>query len=262
MEYANVDGDVVVYITGFAAEERWYKTEDGTICNTIKQAKDICKNKGQDPSKISIEVDAEPKSHALKLVKNILSRVKDRTGAKEVRVFLSGNNNFREKVAVTRPYKGNRHGGRPYHYDNIRKYLIDVHNAEVINGMEADDALGIHQTEQTCICTIDKDLDMIPGWHYNLKNDRLYTVRKDTAMYNFYRQLLTGDPVDNIQGIPGIGKVKATKILGQSETEEDMYWAVLEAYARYYPRPYEAMLEMGQLLYILKEEDGIWKTKY
>jgi len=88
---ALIDGDPIVYVCGFAAEESWYETEDGMIHPTQGKAKEHCVTHGQDPSKISVLVEAEPKQNALHLVKNLLLRVKDHTGCSKMRVFLSGN---------------------------------------------------------------------------------------------------------------------------------------------------------------------------
>ena len=41
------------------------------------------------------------------------------------------------------------------------------YGAQVIDGMEADDALALAQTDKTAIATIDKDLLMVVGRHYN-----------------------------------------------------------------------------------------------
>lgn len=262
MDVALVDGDVLVYINGFAAQETWYTCEDEEVFPTLTQAKAHSEKVGIDPSTIFNTTVAEPKSHALKLVKNTLERIKDRTGTKKVRVFLSGKDNFREEVAVTRPYKGNRKQPKPLHYDNIREYLQEIWGAEVIDGMEADDALGINQTSDSCICTIDKDLDMVEGYHYNFQTDKFYTINPLFGIKQFYTQLLTGDTVDNIQGVPGIGKVKAGNLLRGMTDEEEMYWTVLCEYEKKYDRPYEVMLEMGKLLWILREEGKSWETKF
>lgn len=79
------------------------------------------------------------------------------TGAREHTVYLSGPNNFRCKIDPIRPdpkdptkllgYKANRDGmEKPYHYANITDYLINMHEAVVTDGAEADDYLAIEQT--------------------------------------------------------------------------------------------------------------------
>jgi hypothetical protein len=83
-------------------------------------------------------------------------------------LYLTGEGNFREKIAVTKPYKGNRKGEKPYHFDNITTYMVGNYDTVIVEGMEADDAMSIRQTREgdTVICTRDKDLRMVPGWHY------------------------------------------------------------------------------------------------
>ena len=120
---------------------------------------------------------------------------------------------------------------------------------------------------KTVIATIDKDLDNTPGWHYNWNKGEMYWVSEGEATKKFYTQLLTGDKVDNIQGIPGIGPKKAEKVLEGCETEEDYYYSVLEAYHNYYDNqecdgntiePAQCLSENAQLLWMIREldEDG------
>jgi hypothetical protein len=76
------------------------------------------------------------------------------------------------------------------------------------------------------IATKDKDLDLIPGWHYNWsktkKDDGVYYVSPVEANRAFYAQLIQGDATDNIPGIFHWSdkKQKATK--GLFEPLEDM----------------------------------------
>jgi hypothetical protein len=173
--------------------------------------------------------------------------------------YLTGSDNYRKDIAVTAPYKGNRVGTKPKHYGLIREYLEKAWGCEVVNGQEADDAIGIKayeigDIEDYVIMSIDKDLDMIRGWHYNFIKDRKYLINDQEAIKHFYTQILTGDRVDNIIGLKGIGPKKAAKILEDCITEADMYKAVLEAYDNDETR----VLENGQLLWIRRNENQIW----
>lgn len=173
--------------------------------------------------------------------------------------FLTGSNNYRKEIAVTAPYKGNRTQERPKHYNLIREYLEKAWGCVVVDGQEADDAIGIKayefdNTEDYVIMSIDKDLDMIRGWHYNFIKDNKYFVDDQEAIKHFYTQILTGDRVDNIVGLKGIGPKKAAKILEDCKTEEEMYKAVLEAYDNDETR----VNENGQLLWIRRKENQIW----
>lgn len=179
---------------------------------------------------------------------------------KEYQGYLTGSNNYRNEIAKTAPYKGNRTGERPVHYDLLREYLNKAWDFHVIENQEADDAIGIAAYEFECdedymIMSIDKDLDMLRGWHYNFIKNHKYYVDEFDGIQNFYKQLLTGDRVDNIVGLKGVGPKKAEKILKDCVTELDMYKAVLEAY----DNDTERVLENGQLLWIRRKENQMWQ---
>ena len=151
--------------------------------------------------------------------------------------------------------------------------MKDTWEAEVIEGKEADDAMGIKQmtsSEETIICSIDKDMDMIPGLHFNWRTKKRYVIDELQAMRNFYTQLLTGDAVDNIRGVPGIGKVRAADILNGLETEKEMFDAVYQAYYDKHlkegmedPENDEAVMdeltENAKLLWIWRKENDEWQ---
>lgn len=188
------------------------------------------------------------------LVEKILSDTK----ATSYKLYLTKSkdeNAFRSKVYPE--YKQNRKAPRPVHYQALREFLVSNWQAEIVEVIEADDALGIEQCNSidTIICTIDKDLDMIPGWHYNFVKEITYFVHFDEAIRNFYKQVLMGDRADNVKGIEGIGEKKADKILYGSETEEEYFERAREAYGND-----EAFLQNGEILWILRENypHGRW----
>ena len=175
--------------------------------------------------------------------------------------LTSGEHNFRNAIAKTQPYKGQRKADKPVHYEAIRNYLVSAWGFKVETEQEADDAIGIAATEigDACvICTIDKDLDNISGWHYNFVKNERYYVTVESALRNFYLQILTGDRIDNVQGLRGIGPVKGQRILG-----DDQSW---DGGARYYAKCVEAysgdrdrVIENGQLLWIRTKPGEIWQ---
>lgn len=63
----------------------------------------------------------------------------------EPTIYLTGDANFRNDIAVTKPYKGNRSKPKPYHYKNARAYLLGLPNTVLCEGIEADDAMSIEQ---------------------------------------------------------------------------------------------------------------------
>jgi len=174
--------------------------------------------------------------------------------------YLTGKGNYRNEVAVTATYKGNRKDvAKPVHYQFLRDYLEKEWGFLMVTGQEADDAIGIKaytmDDNDYIIMTIDKDLDMIKGWHYNFVKKEKYFVKEEDTMRTFYKQVLTGDRTDNIEGLKGIGPVKAERILKECNTEIEMYEAVLKAYEG----NEERVLENGQLLWIRREANQMWK---
>ena len=202
--------------------------------------------------------DGDPAEFALARISEFLDNLQAMDGIDEVWGYLTGSNNFRNEIAKTAPYKGNRVMAKPYHYQLLREYMERAWGFEVIDGMEADDAIGIeayrHEPDETIIVSIDKDLNMIRGHHYNFVKEEKYFVTEEEAIRNFYLQILTGDKVDNIIGLDGIGPVKSKKLLKDCNTELEMYEAVLKAYDGDEAR----VLENARLLWILREEKQVW----
>jgi hypothetical protein len=143
-------------------------------------------------------------------------------GVEKYEGYLTGKGNFREEVAVTVPYKGNRSGAKPKHYSLLREYLVDAWGFVVVEDEEADDVVvrrHYELGEDSILVGIDKDGLQSPGHHYNWQKQELFSVSKPEALKNFYRQILTGDRIDNIQGIKGIGPKKADKIIEYVDRE-------------------------------------------
>jgi DNA polymerase-1 len=184
------------------------------------------------------------------LVEQILEEVK----ADEYRLYLSGPNNFRKKIYPA--YKANRVQPPPIHLAVCKKFLEEKWGAVWTDGYEADDALGIAQTPNSIICSIDKDLKQIPGLHYNFVKKEFDEVSVEQGFRSFYTQMLVGDASDNIKGCPGIGKAKAPRILAGCETEQEMFDAVRASY-----NDDDSMFINGQLLYILQEENVYWNPE-
>ena len=170
-------------------------------------------------------------TEACKRISNMVNNIKSTLGLSEVKVFLSCSEyNFRNIAGISHIYKGNRKDtSKPSMYKDMKRYMLDL-GAHVANGAEADDALGLAQTKNTVICTIDKDLDMIEGVHYNWKRREVYTVSRFEAQVFFYTQMLTGDSTDNIKGIYGIGKKKSFDLLRECVDEDELHAVVLDLY--------------------------------
>lgn len=203
--------------------------------------------------------EGDPAEFALARLSEFLDNLYVNLPVDEVEGYLTGRNNFRNDVAVTAPYKGNRKADKPYHFGLLREYMQKSWGFTEVDGIEADDKLGIeaykYDPEETIIVSIDKDLDMIRGNHYNFVKEEQYFITEEEGIRNFYLQMLTGDKVDNIIGLTGIGPVKSKKMLADCKTEKEMYDVVLAAYDNNLDR----VIENGRLLWILREEGQVWQ---
>ena len=172
--------------------------------------------------------------------------------------YLTGKTNFRNEIAVTAPYKGNRTSAKPKHFDIIREYMLNAWDFKLSDGEEADDLISIAHVEhnyESVIASIDKDFLQLKGKHWNFVKREMKEVTEQEALINFYMQVLTGDKVDNIIGLKGIGPVKAAKILNGRESAADMYSACIEAYSGDETR----VIENCKLLHLRRTVGEIWQ---
>ena len=206
--------------------------------------------------RIGFACDKEVQAVALKTMDNFITDLLCNITATEWELYLTGKDNFRNDYAVTVPYKGNRDGmKRPQHLQALRDYLVKEWDANVTEGEEADDAIAIRATElgdESMIVSLDKDFDQVQGWHYNFVKDNLYYVTKEEGILNFYMQFLTGDKVDNIIGVKGIGPVKAKKLL-EGLSEEEMFNVCVDKLGSK-----ERAIENGMLLYLRRTPNELW----
>lgn len=226
------------------------------------------------------------------LVDERISNIISATGATSSVFYLTDSkSNFRNAVATILPYKGHRPSDKPPHWQNIRQHLIDNYDAEVQYGIEADDACGIAQWEDyskvlsaaendpianvtddyireyldnetsTIICSRDKDLSMIPGWHYSWEcgkqKEKKWFVSEEEGIRFFYKQLLTGDATDNILGLYRVGeKASCVKEIDDMKDEQAMYELVyMEYHKRFGSYAKQFLLENAQLLWIKREDN-------
>lgn len=191
----------------------------------------------------------------------ILNGYLTNTAATDFKVYITGDNNFRYNIYPE--YKANRlKTPKPRHLQAVREHVMRTYNPVVSQGNEADDELAFAQTAETCICTIDKDLNQVPGKHYHpgllrknvwIKEPHFYTVTEEEGRHFFYNQLLVGDATDNIKGAVGIGPKKAENILTGCRTEWDYYQACLPFFSCD-----EELLLNARCLKIGQTESSLW----
>lgn len=275
----HVDGDVIVYRAGFAAEHTYYHVHymvDGEqqtkVFDGAKEYKAFVESEGLGPTDYMMEPEfsVEDESLAIFNVKSIIGSIAEDLQVdldSEIFVHLSGPENYRNGIATIKPYKGNRiDAKKPVHSAAIKQYMRSRYNCIISDGEEADDTMAIAHyalwemdPTSSVLATIDKDLNTIPGLHYDFAKKETFFVEPEEACRFFWTQMLTGDTVDNIPGIPGVGKKKAEAFMAE-------HWPnILGPLRALYVQAYgedgadAAMLEMGRLLYIRKRPNEIWQ---
>lgn len=242
-----LDGDIVAYRAGFAAEKRIYHDDrthpkDGGASFHLKKEALI-----EVPENHLVWYrEAEPVENALHNCSSLIETTIDyacnyfEVQREKVNylTYLTGNAetpNFR--MEIDKEYKANRDPNhKPTHLGEIKVYLKAKHNGYLTEGCEADDFFG-----QACltlrskgltpvICTIDKDLQQIAGYHYNFTTGTITEVSEERAAAVFWRQMLEGDRVDNIFGINGIGPVKSNRLIPIGMSNEKAQKTVEKAY--------------------------------
>lgn len=163
--------------------------------------------------------------------------IKELLNATDVVLTLTGDMNWRKDVLPT--YKANRKGKRkPVVYPELKQYAIDTYKTVMYDNLEADDVMGILQTDpgnnhETIIVSEDKDMMTIPGKLYRpiRPEEGVVDITVEEADYNHFRQALMGDSTDGYAGCPGVGPKTAEKILKQAEQKE-CWGLIVEAYEK------------------------------
>jgi 5'-3' exonuclease len=197
---------------------------------------------------------------ALDLLDKVTKAIFKDSSAKKYILFLSGATNFRNEVATINQYKGNRKKEKPLYFKDIRIHLKENYNTFYVNGAEADDAVSVYQTiykDKSIICSDDKDLLQVPGYHFNLRTKEIKTIDEIEAHYRVYHQLLTGDSTDNIKGIEGIGPAKAKKILAEVEPIDYKIECLKQYVNKYGNIGIEYCKETFRLVYMMREFKNI-----
>jgi 5'-3' exonuclease len=236
--------------------------------SSAKERDEWLKLQGIEEYSETTEYVVEPLDNALVVASILIKEVLQEYGASKYFAFLSGTNNFREILYPL--YKANRKQERPVHYEAVREYYINRWNAEVVDGIEADDAVAMTWSDNPhyVIVSEDKDFTQLPARIYIPSKQKEIRLDPFQANVNFYTQLLTGDASDNIPGVYGIGAKKAEKILHGLTYARDMYLKALCVYHDHLSEGMEdeevldTMHLRATLLHLLRSMDDKWQPPH
>jgi hypothetical protein len=200
----------------------------------------------------------------------IYEEVKDNTACDQYSLHISGGGNFRKEIQQDfLKYKGKRRE-KPENYVTCRNYVIKKYKPTMVKNYEADDTASIEAFKYIkngqlyMLITLDKDWKTIGGLFYNLLYNNLSAISKNEGIEFFHQQLLTGDAVDNIPGIEGIGPVKAKNIL-KNKSLNEQFESIIRAYKKHYPQDGLSRLNvMGTMLFLIKDfkDNSKWSIEY
>ena len=167
-------------------------------------------------------------SDVLRVFHNELNKVTKAMMEDDFILYFSSTENFRKKIYPD--YKGHRMKRKPLGYKRLVNYCRENHKFKLIEGLEADDTIGIeatrHADPSNIIVSPDKDLKQIPSVLWNLTDDVIEITKEEGDRWHLV-QSLSGDPTDGYSGCPGIGVKRATELLDKNENQWE---AVCKAY--------------------------------
>jgi hypothetical protein len=199
--------------------------------------------------------------------------------AKDYRLCLGGEGNFRYAAATILPYKGERKE-KPIVFADLKDKVFSQYKSKVIiaNDCESDDTLGIMGTESQAyfrktgkykylLAYLDKDIKQVWGatLFLNKKEEGVKFITPFEAAHHFAYQILKGDKtVDNILGLPdlapetkgkyglrkvvGCGDVAATTILEGCVEVKELFERVIECYQAFHKEVWKEPLRENALL--------------
>jgi 5'-3' exonuclease len=174
------------------------------------------------------------------------------TGARYYIGVIDGSGpTYRHKLAVTKPYKGNRDKSdlleRFPNFYKVKNRMINKYGFYTAVGVEADDIVGIlsNRFEESVI-------------ELSANRKKIY----GTGDVGLYAQVLTGDTVDNILGLMKCGPVGAFNALSGLEPHEQIpkMWSMFKD--KYGDEARAKFREMFRLVYILRESDSLETPPY
>lgn len=260
---ALIDGDVLCY---HSCPARWDPNKQ-KVTEYDSQGRKVLPKYTREQDRAYLEL-------CWKNFNKILLEMLDAVYAEDFLMAVKGPENFRDamypielnedKTKAIWGYKANR--WKPEGLSNVfvpvlRKLAVAEDIAIDSHGREADDLLRIWSNQakaagvQSVVCSVDKDLNCIPGKHFDMKKKELFNVSEEQALRFYYEQLLKGDSVDNIPGVPGLGPVKATNLLKNLTTEAQFQECVVEQYLIAYGEDdwKSLLLANGKMIYLQSE---------
>lgn len=293
IKHAYVDSDLLIFPAAASAQniEYYFEDEQGNKIGSFKDARSAAnwieeyETMEYDPyfdfnGDVS-ELTRKDTLHigdfedAIKSYNRLLKRWVKASGATSYTAYVSkksGLENFRHKVALRKPYKGNRKGSqKPYYLEHLRQYVLTLpHHKKATGDVECDDVVcGLSQRKPTNVL-IQNEKDSlqcvkcfvyVPDYHeepvWSCPDTVGYLETKDGKKYMglghlfLLFQVISGDPVDHYSGLDGVGAKGAYKMLSPYnnkpvENLRDAVGTVCQAYYNKYGKEYQYIDKDGE----------------
>lgn len=181
---ALIDGDMIPYICGYTCELE----DSNRAFRALAKAgiKDFCI---ENPEHFAALLETPEFNNKAQQANWLINDWVAKAEADSAIIFMTTSaNNYRNALAFSKPYKGQRTSEKPPFFYEIKHYIATMHEAIIADGMEADDLMSIEQwrrhraicgkemeigSEQhkvfadSAIVSGDKDLGIVPGWNVN-----------------------------------------------------------------------------------------------
>jgi len=203
----------------------------------------------------------ESQEEALEKFDSIFTDVTEAVFSTKVLMAFGGPLNFRKDIYPDYKRSLSRvksKSNRPDFFYSFKDALCQREDSIMCDGYEADDQVRMWAFEceanniPSVVISVDKDLDCIVGTHFNPRTRKIYNVSEEEANFHYWKQILMGDPVDNIPGVEGIGKVYSHQILSDAKDKNIKFKLAVcyEYYKKYGSEGYEKLLFNGKLIHI------------
>lgn len=268
-----LDADLVAHKAACVAEKTEYLVTRSISRETVtewtllkhydnaKEAKILANEEDGEVWKRTVD---KGKDLALEAVQSMIMAIQSKTEYGSLLPVLSGKGNFRYKIAKTVPYKSTREViGKPKYLRACREYIQNQYDTLITDGIEADDWISCEATkrgEQVFVCSIDKDLDQIVGYHFNWVRDTVYRVSEKEAAFNLYTQIIAGDSTDDVPGLLGAGPKFAEGLLKGATSNKDLFARTWRAYrdrdcldSKHIAGRWRYFEEQSRLVYLLRK---------
>jgi 5'-3' exonuclease len=188
----------------------------------------------------------------------IMNDILTKCGATHYIGWMKGARTTAFRLEVNPEYKSNRKQEPPRWWNFVQNHLFLHWQCKYIHDMEVDDAVNITrlQLPNSFIVAIDGDLLGLEGTHYNWKTQQWITTTEEQSINKFWSDMVCGQAVDNVKGVPKRGKKYFQKLADNvKQYGEPLHTTVLDLYIDHFGE-YQGIKEFYKnyiSLFILKE---------